>query len=490
MAVDKAALVAIVGSDRVSDEEQTLVHYARDQSFAPARRPDFIVFAETVEEIQKLVRLACSTRTPLIPYSSGLNFHGAAVPDQCGIILDMSRMNKIMQIDESNWIVIIEPGVTYEQLQRALLQKGYRLMVPFGVPPGRSVLTSYLERDPVLAAPCFEAGNSLIMDTELVLPNGEVFRTGKWCLGGTPGGFMGPIRNIIYRLWTGAQGTLGIMTKMGIALQPFIRERKIYYIAFEELAAAIEPVRRIQRREIGLECFLLNRFNLAALFSDEWQTPELFPASPSPSPSFEALRATLPAWTLIICLNGGFKFPEKKINYEEEALAEVCSQLNQELRTALPGVQGCNDYMLDQLIHPWGILKKFNFCGSVHDLNFKSPLQDIGAMQAVIETACESGGYDPAALGAYLLPLERGRAMHCEFDLHCDLSDAPETAKVKQIWRAASEALMNSGAVFDRPYGAWAEMVYRRAGTYTEKLKQVKAEIDAAGIMNPGKLCF
>jgi hypothetical protein len=126
----------------------------------------------------------------------------------------------------------------------------------------------------------------------------------------------------------------------------------------------------------------------------------------------------------------------------------------------------------------------------VHDLNFKSPLNAIGEMESMVKKVCHGGGYDTSALGAYLLPLERGRAIHGEFDLHCDLEDLGETQKVKNLWLKASEELMNHGAYFDRPYGVWAGMVYTRSGNYTEKLKEVKAEIDPHGILNPGKLCF
>ena len=55
-----------------------------------------------------------------------------------------------------------------------------------------------VEMNPVMAAPSFEYGNFLIMDTEVILADGEVFRTGIWCAGGKPGGPMGPVRNVIF----------------------------------------------------------------------------------------------------------------------------------------------------------------------------------------------------------------------------------------------------------------------------------------------------
>ena len=198
MALQKKDIEAIVGKGNVQDDEATLSAFSRDQSTVAPRRPDMVAYVESVEQIQKIVVKANETLTPVIPYSSGLNLHGACIPDQGGIIINMSRMNKILALDEDNWHVMIEPGVTYEQLQNELTPKGYRIMTPFGVPPQRSVLTSYLERDPVMAAPSFEHGNFLIMDTELVLPNGEIFKTGNWTSGGDPGSPAGPIRNALF----------------------------------------------------------------------------------------------------------------------------------------------------------------------------------------------------------------------------------------------------------------------------------------------------
>jgi len=490
MALTRKQLVDILGEKRVLEDAATLEAYSHDQSFAPKRMPDFVVFPGTVEEVQRVVRLANETRTPLIPYSSGLNFHGAALPDHGGIIVNLSRMNRIIQIDEENWSAVVEPGVTYAQLQAALMEKGFRVLIPFGVPPGRSVLTSFLERDPAMAAPSFESGNFLIMDTEIVLPDGELFKTGTWCAGGAPGGPLGPVRNVIFRLWTGAQGTLGIMTKMNVKIEPFIKERKMYFLSFNALADALEPLKRIQRREIGLECFLLNRFNLASLLSHEWTVPDTFPAAPRPSESFERYRSILPAWMLALCIIGGPRHPWEKIAYETEALQEVCHALNVEVKETLPQVSGLSRLMLNEILYPWGILKKFNYRGSAHSLSFKCSLQSLAEMEEIVRNECEAAGYSVSSFGGYLLPLERGRAVHCEFDLHCDLKNDLEARKVRNLWTGAAQTLINRGAYFDRPYGPWAEMIYGRAGEYTTKLRQIKQELDPKGILNPGKLCF
>ena len=86
--------------------------------------------------------------------------------------------------------------------------------------------------------------------------------------------------------------------------------------------------------------------------------------------------------------------------------------------------------------------------------------------------------------------MERARAIHCEFDLHCNITDTNERKEIESLWLKASSELINSGAYFDRPYGPWANMMYSRAANYTQMLRKLKNETDPNNILNPGKLCF
>ena len=490
MAVDKSKLEKIAGKKNVLDDEKTLRLFSQDQSFAPTRRPDAVVYVETVEQVQEIIRLANETTTPVVPYSSGLTLRGATIPDHGGIMINMSRMNKILEVDEENLWVMVEPGVTYKQLQDHLIPRGFKIMAPFGIPADRSVLTSFLERDPVMAAPSFEDGNSMIMDTEVVLPNGDIFKTGNWASGGRPGAPSGPIRTNIVRMFTGAQGTFGIMTKMVLQMSYLPAKRKIYFIPFKSLAEAIEPMKRIQRREIGTESFLINSFNLAALLTDSWKVPAAFPAKQADAKEFEQIRGVLPAWTMAVVINGPARRTDEKIAYEADALKALCDTLNLQLLESLPNVTGAENVIEAELLRPWGVLKKFNYKGSVHDLNFKAPINKVAELEGLLKDRATAAGYQASDIGAYLLPLERGRAIHCEFDLHCPVSEGAERELVRQLWKNASSDLINEGAYFDRPYGIWASLMYSRAATYAEMLKKLKAETDPNNILNPGKLCF
>jgi len=490
MAVQKSDLEKIVGKENVVANKNTLKEYSQDQSLSSPRMPDYAVFVNNETQIQDLVKLANETLTPLIPYSSGKNLHGASIPDQGGIMVDMSKMKKISNLDKDNWHVQIEPGVTFEELQDFLEKEGFRAMIPFGTPAKRSALSSYLERDPVLAAANFETGNTLMMDTEVVLASGEIFRTGNWASGGDPGSPAGPIRNRIYRMFTGAQGTMGIMTKMVVQVEPLQKKRRIFFIPFDSLSEAVEPIRRIQRKEIGNECLLLNKFNLAAILTDSWNRPDSFPVKAVATEEFEEIQKILPTYTMIICLNGHPRRPEEKIAYESEALKEICDDMNLELLESLPNVPGAENIMLKEINRPFKILKKFNYKGSVQNLCFKAPLNKITDLEEKLNTLAMNNNYPVADIGVYLLPMERARAIHCEFDLHCNTADAKERKDVESLWLKASSELINNGAYFDRPYGPWADMMYSRAANYTIMLRKLKKETDPNNILNPGKLCF
>ena len=165
-------LKAIIGADRVTTDPKTLEKYSKDQSFVQARLPDYVVFAKSVGEVEEVLKAANETKTPVVPVSSGMNLRGAAIPKEGGIILDLSRMNKVAEINDQEGWAVVEPGVTYGQLAEELEKHNLRVMMPLGVPSSRSVVTSIMEGDPTLASASFEYGNSLYLDVEIVVPEG------------------------------------------------------------------------------------------------------------------------------------------------------------------------------------------------------------------------------------------------------------------------------------------------------------------------------
>jgi FAD/FMN-containing dehydrogenase len=490
-------LTVVAGRDRVSTDAKVLASYSKDQSFVRPCLPDYVVHVENVREVEDVLKAANDTKTPVVPVSSGMNLRGAAIPKEGGIVLDLSRMNKIGQVNEHEGWVVIEPGVTYGQLAQELEKYKLRVMMPLGVPSSRSVITSIFEGDPSLASASFEYGNSLFLDTEIVLPEGWTWRVGKWRnrISGewsTPGGGGHVTTNQYPWLWEMAQGTLGVITRLVVKAEYSATQvSKVFVIPFDKLETAIEPLRRIQRKELGLECFLLNDFNLAAIRAEDWAVPGSFPCSKVAPDGFSSLRSRLPKWTLVIHLAGLPYFPEEKVAYEEEALKNMCIEMGLPLAQTVAGEEGLEATLLDLILHPWLALKKANFRGSFHPVSFYTVLRNAPEFEAAIFNLAQEHGYAAGDIGEYLLPIERGRNCYLEFDFHCELDKPESLERVKDLWLKANKLCADRGAVLAKPYGQCADIIYSRVqASYVDLLKKWKKALDPNNIMNPGKLCF
>lgn len=482
----KTELIGIVGANYVFDSPEVLQAYSTDYSFSLPRVPNFIVKPKSAQEVQRVIKLANEHKMPVIPCSSGVHFNGTTIPSQGGIVLDLGRMNRILEVDERNRKVKIEPGVTWGELQSELEKHELMALIPLFPHPKKSALTSHLEREP-MTIPKFEYGDPLLT-MEVVFPNGDLFRTGSACVTGATADAVadgvqpeGPGIDW-FRLFQGAQGTMGVVTWANVKVEYLPQVNKTFFIPFPRIEDAIEPIYRIQRRMIGLECLLLNNLNLAAILADR-----------RPG-DFQILRGNLPPWTLILVLAGGRRYPEQKIEYEEEVLREIGSELSLlNILTALPGVPGTERKLPKLLRKPWPEERtywKFGYKGSCHDLFFHTTLDKVPEFVRAVREVASKYGYPIADLGFYLQPLEVGRACHCECNFYYNSDNLAEIDQVQKLYAEAAEVLLSMGAFFTRPYGVLADIVYSRATSYTIVLRKFKGLLDPNNIMSPGKLCF
>ena len=267
----KKKLEAIVGAEKVSDEAELLKKYSRDKSLATPGKPAFVVFPHTADEVCRLVRLANEELLPLIPASSGTHNYGCTIPRMGGVVIDLSGWKKILKIDHRNRAARIEPGVTYNELSEALNKEGLRPLMPLLPRKDQSVLTAHLEAHPMMI-PEFNYSEPLYT-AEIVMPNGEIFRTGS-AASGTPEtihtdmvGPWGPGFDW-NRLYTRSQGTLGIVTWANIMAEPLPSKQKLYFTPGRTITDLTSFTYTVQRKWLGYECFILNRVNLALMLAE------------------------------------------------------------------------------------------------------------------------------------------------------------------------------------------------------------------------------
>jgi FAD/FMN-containing dehydrogenase len=257
-------LLEIVGTGNFSDDPTVLKKYASDFSLVPPGAPSYVAKPKNSEEVGKIIRLANEQSIPVVPVSSEIHFNGAAIPRQGGIVLDLTRMKKVLEIDEANRRVRIEAGVMWQQLTEELAKKGMRMIMPLLPHANRSVLTDYLERE-VPTNTVYDYGEPM-QSMEVVWPTGEIFRMGSASVNGYPDSISkganpsGPGLDF-YRFLQGAQGTMGVVTWANLKIESIPKMDKVFLAAVDDLAYGQEFLYRILPRRIGQECLLLNNIS-------------------------------------------------------------------------------------------------------------------------------------------------------------------------------------------------------------------------------------
>jgi FAD/FMN-containing dehydrogenase len=214
-----AKLKEIVGSDYVSDHPEEKFIYSSDMGTMPPSFPDFVVMPDTTEEIQKIVRLANKEGVGITPMGGGLTLSGLVRPLKGGIVLDLKRMNRIIEVNEKSRYAVVEAGTSQGMLQAYL--KSHHPTLKHSIPDappiatiGGNVLIHGSGHISQTAGFHSEALNSL----EAVLPTGEIVRIGSCST--SPYWFSRAPLPDLAGLFIGWAGTTGIVTKLSIKLYP------------------------------------------------------------------------------------------------------------------------------------------------------------------------------------------------------------------------------------------------------------------------------
>ena len=180
-----------VGSDWVFSSEEDVNLY-RD-AYTPFWNEEEELVASaavapvTVEEVQEIVRIANRRRIPIYPISTGRNLgYGGSAPTLSGsVVLDLKRMNKVLEVDERNASILVEPGVSYFDAYNHLQGLGSKLMLDVPDPGWGSLIGNAMDRGGGYTMPVYRNHFDAHCGMEVVLANGEVMRTGMGAMPGT-----------------------------------------------------------------------------------------------------------------------------------------------------------------------------------------------------------------------------------------------------------------------------------------------------------------
>ena len=224
--------------------------HGRDESPFDVRPPDAVVFCESTEEVAAAVALADRYAVPVIPFGVGSSLEGHLLAVQGGISIDVSRMNRVLQVNPEDLTVMLEPGVTREQLNREIRDTG----LFFPIDPGANASLGGMAATRASGTNAVRYGTMRenVLGLTVVTASGEVIRTGTRAKKSSAG-------YDLTRLMVGSEGTLGVITEITLKLYPIPEAISAAVVVFDRIESAVNTT--IQMIQLGLpiaRCELLD----------------------------------------------------------------------------------------------------------------------------------------------------------------------------------------------------------------------------------------
>jgi glycolate oxidase len=300
-AEDIKEISALIGAANVVVDEEKMDMYSRDEVSDKLweKMPELVVKPENTEQVSKIAKWANDKKVPLTARGGGTGLAAGAVPLSGGIVLSLEKMNKILEIDEQNLFMVLEPGISTGEVQRTAQERGL-----------------FYAGDPCSAESSFIGGNVAtnaggnravkygtttrhVYGLEVVLANGDIVTFGGKNVKDVSG------YDVIH-LFVGSEGTLGIITKIWLKLMPLPKYVATLLVPFKEMQEAIDVVPKIMTAGITPTC-------LEFMDSESIKASELY------------LNKKLPyseAGAYIICQVDGTT--EQQVEGDYEIIGKIC----------------------------------------------------------------------------------------------------------------------------------------------------------------------
>jgi glycolate oxidase len=231
-----------VGAAHVLEHDKACAPYAAD-ALGIASPPDLVAIPGNTKDVSAIARLCNEHRVPLVVRGAGTGYTGGAVPTRGGVVLSMERMNRILEIDQTNLLAVVEPNVITGDLQRAVEDVGL-----FYPPDPASLESSSLGGNVAECAGgprAFKYGTTkrYVLALEAVLPTGEIVHTGSKA-----------VKNVVgydlTQLLVGSEGTLAIITGITLRLVPKPPARATVAASFRDITGAVDAVSALLRYRV------------------------------------------------------------------------------------------------------------------------------------------------------------------------------------------------------------------------------------------------
>lgn len=476
-------LLEAVGHDsfRLSRDPLTLQFYTGDFTATTERgSPQVVGYPETTDEIGALLRVAAELRLPVVPYSAGTGL-GTWQAKSGGLLLDLRRMNRIVEINDEELYVVVEPGVTYSQLARELTERGLVVSIPDST-PSASVLANHVNFGIGAYLQQEGLGQELVLGVEAVLPDGEVVRTGSGALEGAGWSVrtsvLAPIPDLT-GLFLNSHGTLGVVTQVAIRVMTRPEAIEYFQVGFPSVDRGARAAQALARTEIAQRISGFNWF--FAVHANE-ELARQITGEPMTADDLAALRREVDSPEIYFYV--GLHGMREEVAARERRLRELVSKYGGSFMSLTPLMHEKYYEVAEgrpQTVSVRQILgRNGRFTGGYDTVYAYCPFRRWAELYDLwMKLGLEAG--HPLAMNAKVLP--RGRTSTFRFILSYfdneDRSDRERVARLKgRLAESALEAKVLLGSMPPEAHGDIASFpLYER----------VRSALDPAGVMHPSR---
>ena len=450
-----AELHEAVGAEHVRVDAASLDAYGQD-ALGKGHPPDLVLVPATTQEIAAIARLCNEHRVPLVVRGAGTGYTGGAVPTRGGVVVSMERLNRILDIDQTSLLAVVEPNVITADLQRAVEEVGL-----FYPPDPASLETSSIGGN---VAECaggprtFKYGTTkhYVLALEAVLPTGEIVKTGSKA-----------VKNVVgydlTRLLVGSEGTLAIITKITLRLIPKPPARATLLALFADIDTAVHAVTAlIQRRVVPAALELVDEASLSAVNDHLGQ--EVVPSGTGA--------------VLIVEADG----MQAAVDDEIDRVADACREAGA-TRVSLAASEDDRDRLWNVRRLLSASLKATGLLKINHDVVV--PRGRVPELFGVIQKIRKDFGLMVAAFG-------HAGDGNIHVNLMIDRTDPQQLARAAKAERVLFERVVALEGSISGEHGiGFAKAPYVSIELSPEEIalmKRVKTAFDPNGILNPGKI--
>jgi D-lactate dehydrogenase (cytochrome) len=445
-------LSALLG-DRLSLNDSVRGTHGRGEAFHPDMLPDAVAFPANTGEVVEIVRICAAHGIPVVPFGAGTSLEGNVAAVHGGLSLDFTGMNRVVAVHPADLDCVVEPGVTREQLNDELRDQG----LFFPIDPGANATIGGMcaTRASGTNAVRYGTMRDNVLWLEVVLADGRVVRTGRRARKSAAG-------YDLTRLFIGSEGTLGVITAIGLRLHGRPEASAVATCGFDRLEGAVETV--VQTMQIGVPVARMELLDTLQVVAVNRYSHTSLPERPTLMFEFHGSEAGVREQSATVqelaLANGGTGFEWATVTEERNALWKARHDA----------------YFAAQSLRPGSKLVVTDVCVPISTL-----------------PACIAATHEDISRTGLVAPIV-GHVGDGNFHvmISVDPNDADEIAAV----RAFNDRLVDRALALDGTctgehgigLGKQGKLIAEFGEDGVDLMRSIKRAVDPHGLFNPGKI--